>query len=37
MAAYMTVSSRHPSWKEFYLSKKNGTEGLLKKTMELED
>ena len=37
MAAYMTISSRYPSWKEFYLSKKKGTDGLLKKTMEFED
>ena len=37
MAANMTVSSRHASWKEFHLSKKKATKGFLNKTMEFDD
>jgi hypothetical protein len=37
MADYMTISSRHASWKEFYLSKKKGTrKGFFKEPMEFE-
>ena len=38
MAAYMTISSRYPSRKELYLSRKKGTKGfLLKESMKFED
>jgi hypothetical protein len=36
MADYMTIISRHASWKEFYLSKKKETKGFLKEAMEFE-
>jgi hypothetical protein len=36
MAAYMTISTRYPSWKEFYLARKKGTKGIRKETMEFE-
>ena len=37
MAAYMTISSRYPSWKEYYLSKGKGTKGFLEETMKFDD
>jgi hypothetical protein len=37
MAAHMTVSSGHSSWKEFCLSKRKGTEGFFTETMKFED
>jgi hypothetical protein len=37
MAAHMTVSSKHPSWKERCLSNEKGTKGFLKETMEFND
>ena len=37
MAAYMTISSRYPSWKECYLSKGKGTKGFLEETMKFDD
>ena len=37
MAAYMTISSRYPSWKECYLSKGKRTKGFLEETMKFDD
>ena len=37
MAAYMTITSRYPSCREFYLSKKKGTKGFLQEPLKLED
>ena len=33
----MTINSRYPSWKEFYLSRKKGMKGLRKEPMNFED